>query len=550
MGVTSKGCSRSAGHSPPTIYMPKALGIDDLEGAITSLNPSQKEFIFSPERNAALEGGWGCGKSTALCIKGLVLSAYYPFNTGILGRYNASDLDESTIPSFFEVCPPSWIKNWHSTKKHLTLRNGSVIYFKHIHDPNPKRRALQSINAGWVGVDQAEEVSEADWDTALGRLRNAHAKRKFGFLVANPNGHDWIYRKFMPGIDVEKWGEREYFRAIRREGYLGLAVRSEENMKSNGGHVEDDYFENRRAEMPPEWVARYLDCSFIAFTGKIYKQYQLDSVHNVDPFPIPDHWPICVSIDVGGSAAWSIGCHTTDEMGNVITFDELHEPDITIKRASDFIKGHHWWNSTRTSYLIDPENRPVATELAEHGIHCIPAQKPVQAGITRAQGYVMIDRWRPLPPWYRETQRERFRRFSDGGSPKWFIFNRLTAARNEMDQYVWGEDGKPKKENDHFADELRYFLYAQPRPARTKFTSQKRESLRLVDPASAREWDLIEQRSRNREMSKVLSGWREVDATVSARAADSHIVPGWRELEQMEMTAYPIGEPWEGSDAW
>src|SRR5579859_4084062 len=155
---------------------------------------SQYEYIFSPRQYAALDGGWGSGKTHAMCLKGLVLSYAFPGNMGVIGRYNATDLLDTTMTSFFEVCPKSWIKSFNKQRKWVTLKNGSQIVFRHLSDPNPKRSHIAGMNLGWLGIDQAEECGLEHWNTLCGRLRRPAAKKRFGFLAANPNGKDWIYK--------------------------------------------------------------------------------------------------------------------------------------------------------------------------------------------------------------------------------------------------------------------------------------------------------------------------------------------------------------------
>src|SRR6266403_1604200 len=89
--------------------------------------PSQYEYIFAPQSYAALDGGWGSGKTHAACIKALILSYYFPGNLGLIGRFNATDLQDSTMVNFFEVCPRSWIKSYNKSRKWLTFQNGSQI---------------------------------------------------------------------------------------------------------------------------------------------------------------------------------------------------------------------------------------------------------------------------------------------------------------------------------------------------------------------------------------------------------------------------------------
>src|SRR5437764_855348 len=119
----------------------------EVQDRLGELLPSQFEFIFSPARFSMISGGFASGKTRAGVTKGLLLSAKYPGNVGMIARYHVTDLEDSTIPIFFdEVCPPSWIKRYNKNTKTVVLRNGSIILFRHIHDAtSTKKNATSSM---------------------------------------------------------------------------------------------------------------------------------------------------------------------------------------------------------------------------------------------------------------------------------------------------------------------------------------------------------------------------------------------------------------------
>src|ERR1700719_4485209 len=84
--------------------------VSDLEGRMARLLPSQRAYIFAPEKYSNIASGFASGKTRALVMKGLVLSSLIPKNRGLLGRRTATDLDASVVPVFKELCPDSWIK--------------------------------------------------------------------------------------------------------------------------------------------------------------------------------------------------------------------------------------------------------------------------------------------------------------------------------------------------------------------------------------------------------------------------------------------------------
>lgn len=483
------------------------MDVHQLEEKSGSLLTSQETFIYSDALYSVIDGGWGSGKSHALVTKGLILSAAIPGNVGLIGRFNSTDLEDSTMALFFDVCPPSWIKKYNKTRKILTFHNNSQILFRHINDPNPKRKHITSTNLGWFAVDQMEEIEEEHWNTLTGRLRLPRAPKRFGFGAANPNGKDWIYKKFYASVPPERLSE---FATKYRNGVkLGVAVRSEENKKSNGGFVDDDYFENLRNEMPREWVARFLDCSFEDFSGKIYKEYVLDSVHNIDPFPIPAHWETYVGIDVGGDAPWSVGIWRIDEQGNMIRTKEMYKPTVLSSEVASFIKSSADWKNQHFTPVIDPENKLAMLELAEYDIYCRPARKgqgSVKPGIIKQGGYMHVNPTVQLPQWYRDTQpAPQIAKFEKAGSPRMFSFKTCTHWRREHDEYHWDDrrPGHPKKENDHTCDETRYVCDLRPQPSELKHEENPQlAKLKVLQPAAYDEWKAFDARMEARRNRK------------------------------------------------
>jgi hypothetical protein len=475
--------------------------------AVTKLLASQRKFIFNPHPFAIATGGFGCGKSHAAVVKGLILSSEFSQNRGIIGRYHATDLEDSVIPLFFEICPPDWIRNYSKDRKVVTLRNGSEILFRHIHDEGKKKLGKASrrvgANLGWFFIDQLEECRQEHWNTLVSRLRLAHIPKKFGFGTANPAGHDWIYQTWF-AQDYHSFRKGEFFQVCNSPHGLGLAIRSEENRRSNGGFVADEDFDNMIAQMPDEWRSRYLDCSFEDFAGKIYRDYHLSSVHNILPFEIPDEWPWGFSIDVGGSAPWAIGAWRVDPWHNNILVDEFYKPGVDAAEVAAWIRGHVKLRPT-TLGVIDYENRLATLELQQLLRFSIrPAMKSVRPGIIQVGGQMRVNPLMPLPPWYEKTQPQ-FSRFRGMGSPQIFaVKSKCPKWSWEMDNYVWDdvENSKPKKENDHHADQTRYYVTALPKAHlyKTPVTSAERhlEKLKRTDPLSAKEAVSMERHRRER----------------------------------------------------
>lgn len=493
---------------------------DDLNERFGDLLESQREFIFAPERFACIDGGFASGKTHAGCLRGLILSAAVPGNVGMILRYRGTDLEESTMKTFFEVCPPSWIRSYNKKARTAVLRNNSVIMFRHLHDASSSAKTRRlGANLGWFFIDQMEECEEAHFNAMISRLRLPRAPKKFGFGAANPNGHDWIWEKFFPTFkpwprdakkQVVKLPNGKFYQALRRGDLLGIAVNSEENRISNGGFVEDRYYDSLRETYSQEMLDRYMYCSFDDFHGKLYKEFEagmkdpeFSSVHNIDPFPIPRNWQLVVGIDPGGDSPWAVIPNYIDEEGNLIVVPGFHQRTARVPDPVRWIKNHLPWNESRTTYVIDWENKVVMVEMADNGIQCQTANKAVQAGILRVAGMMHVRPNRRLPSWYKATQpTSRYLKFKDKGCPTIFVFNNAYEWRAEHDKAKW-DPNKPdvmwKNSIERFdsVDAERYVCMSRPEASLAAFDEFDYTEMEKADPLTAKVW-----KDRDRRLSE------------------------------------------------
>jgi hypothetical protein len=459
--------------------------------------------------------------SYAGIVNGLMLSAMFPGNEGLVGRFHGKDLEDSIIPLFFQICPESWIarvQNRGKTGMTVRLINGSIIYFRHIHDAGGGATKSRRVgaNLGWFFLSQIEEMTEGHWQTLMGRLRNPKAGIKMGMGDANPNGRDWVQRTFFPNWKPLNTDGGEFFRSYQKGNILGIHVDSEENRELNGGFIQDDYFDNLIANMSPDWVNRYIHGSFEDFSGKVYKGYTFDSVHNIDPIAIPRHWECTVSIDVGGSCPWGVVVSYTDECGNIVVTDSLSRVTSRTSEIAEWIKNHCPWNEARTTFIIDPENKLAAGELSDLGIYCRIAQKQVHQGTLRTAGYFHVRKGEELPAWFRNTQDEKLiEKTKLHGVPRLFVVKENIAWRREHDEVVW-DDKRPntiKKTHEKrydLVDATRYICAVKPDASQLPRNQDPYSELREVSMLAAREMEATDRELEEMKAQQDGRGTREM----------------------------------------
>jgi len=152
------------------------------------LKPFQDEFLFSESRFPALVAAIGTGKTMTGISRMMWLMEKDGNNLGIVVRKEFTDLRDSTIKDF-ELYTGLTV----GSNKDVLLPNGSLIMFRHGAEIN----VLKNINAGAILVEQAEEFDTDITFTFLrDRLRRKEASIRTLFIIANTNGHNWIYKQW------------------------------------------------------------------------------------------------------------------------------------------------------------------------------------------------------------------------------------------------------------------------------------------------------------------------------------------------------------------
>lgn len=218
--------------------------------------PKQSAFHLSGAKYRLYIGAWRAGKSFAGCEEGLKQSILYKKNCGLIGRKDFTDLRDTTMKTFFEVCPEELIASYNKTEHHIVLKNGSEIYFRELKDGT----GLGSLNLGWFYIDEAEEIEEGIFERLKGRLSLKSAGCR-GWLTSNPPNEDhWLYKQF----ELSKDPDFKTFHASTYE--------NEKNLPD--GYIAD------LEKLPPSWRKKYLEGQY-GFTpdGTPYYEGYVENLH-------------------------------------------------------------------------------------------------------------------------------------------------------------------------------------------------------------------------------------------------------------------------------
>jgi phage terminase large subunit len=219
----------------------KNLEYEDInnEFEFPNLHKHQKEFATTRAPYPLNIGGMGSGKSLSFIIRALYLSTYTPYfgdlrgNVGAMGRLKRTDLLNTTASDFFEFVPERWIKSYSKDNYRVELINGSVIFFLPLED----EQKLKSMNLGWMGIEQIEEVKQRIWEeVALHRTRRT--KTRYGapvsintcFQISNACGG---WQKALWGDNEKRLDDpNENIRKLYNPDYLVIHSSTYDNKKN------------------------------------------------------------------------------------------------------------------------------------------------------------------------------------------------------------------------------------------------------------------------------------------------------------------------------
>jgi hypothetical protein len=472
-------------------------------------NPTQAAFVYSPHTFTAMYGGVGDGKSSAGCIKILMLADLFPGNNLLVGRLTYPELRDTTMKDVLDVVrernggtlePGPYVVSWNKTTLDLVVKGGSQIHFRYLEN----YESILSMNLGGFWVDQAEFIPEETYLALESRLRFwgpskrsdpktptfkerwvAQYKRtyrrdppalprEFGFITGNP-GPGWVYERY-------------------KRNPSGLYHMYEAATSENAANLPDGYEERLRASYSEDYQRRFIDGDWSLLAGAIYKTFSR-STHVVRPeetdfwvtekdgqpiephLSLPAYYPRFISWDHGQRNPTSVHVSAADEDGNLIFYLEHYRSSEILSDHADAVKlmvadepvqrGENGellvWMDPSVAGTSDPRTgRDFRQMYLDFGIAGLVANKSVNAGIGKVAYMLNPDPTHLYPRWHPKR--------GQPGSPRLFIIDgRCPALVMEFPQYRWesrkpgsdvNEPEKPHKYMDHAMDDIRYNVMA------------------------------------------------------------------------------------------
>lgn len=418
----------------------------------------QKEFRDLGKAFKLFGGGVGSGKTWTLCAEALRVCLLWPGNRFYLCRQDGVVFKNTTLVTLLELISSieRWLNqriiiNHNQTKQVIHLTRGSVIMYGGL-SKSERRNNVKSLELGGFGIDEASEVTEANFFMLKARLRwvlpSGLRPKYIGLLASNPE-NCWLIPQFV---------EDE----TRPEDYGYIMSLTKDNPR-----LDESYEKDLRKSNPANWVEQYLDGKWRFSEGRVWPEFDPD-IHvlpnkYVAKYPrMPIAAQFILGIDHGQRHPTVALAAYRDKDGNVFLYDEYYAVGVVsqhcrniveqfpIKRFEMIILDKAAWNQNMEKF---GELWSVAQEYAEHKIPASQADNAVSLGLAKVASHLYVD------PEHKHPVTGKL------GAPRLYIDGeRCPNTVRQVQGYVRmkNRDGeyqdKPRKHEDDTCDALRYLL--------------------------------------------------------------------------------------------
>lgn len=462
----------------------------------------QQQFSKSRKKIQMFGGGFGNGKTAAMCIKAIQLAFDYPGSNGLIARASYVKLNDTIRKEFFKWLPPGAIARMPTTTDNtLILKNGTTINFRYIAQRGKKTADgfttsnLLSATYDWAFIDQIEdpEIQHKDFLDILGRLRGStpykgndptmpmSGPRWFG-IAANPTAN-WVYTKLVKPYHIWKaTGKIEEDLIVDQDTLEPMIEIIEGSTFTNSHNLDADFLQGLRGAYKGQMYDRFVLGAWAAYEGLVYPEFSRD-MHMIphariekilkDGLHDRTRFDGLQGFDLGMVVPSCYLAGFIDETGNIFIIDGFYRPSANTSMDVEEIKliqdrysyGIRFDDPVWADPAIFKKNQlkgysvtTVAKMMQEDGLHIKPGQNSIENGIMKVSGYMAIqpeghidDPMRPGPHMY----------FSD----------RLQFVADEFLGYFWKTNtsgdriDQPTDRNDHAMDTLKFIVSKVPDPS-------------------------------------------------------------------------------------
>jgi len=234
-------------------------------------------------------------------------------------------------------------------KMEVRFTNGSKIYIR----PCDDERKLAGRTIDFFGLDEAVDMDETIFTQLIGRKSGTgNLGHKFGLLTTNPGAENhWIYKYFFTDPQPN-------FEAVETTTYDNVLLPDYKSYINSLERVYDS-----------DWINRYLDGKWGAFSGQIFKEFNLER-HTGQYIAGGMKFPKYIAgVDYGMRSPTCIVVFGISDYNKMYAVEEFYQSDIsardTAKRLQDLNNKYNF-----DSVYIDPTAADLVTQAYNLDVPC------------------------------------------------------------------------------------------------------------------------------------------------------------------------------------
>jgi len=294
--------------------------------------------------------------------------------------------------------------------------NGSEIWFISCEDETK----IRGMTLDFVCLDEPVEIDETIFKQLMNRISGGHTKNQFILLTTNPASQShWIY---------------QYFFVKPTEEYYTVETTTYDNVLLPN---YKKYITNLEDNLDDDWIRRFLNGRWGAYSGQIYKEFDLEK-HVGDYSNFKDFDYIIAGVDWGmKNPTCILTCGITKEK-DVMIIEEFYESGNTTVKIAEKIADLHKHYKYKKVYC-DPSQPDLILQTRDLKVPIEKADNDVTSGIGKVKSILKT-----------------FKLHIDKSCKN--TINEFQSYRYEKDKMNHNPTEKPVKEDDHSCDALRYAL--------------------------------------------------------------------------------------------
>ena len=310
--------------------------------------PKQIAFMQRPEFECLYGGAAGGGKSDALVVEAL-RQVHIPHYKGLILRKTYPQLTELIDKSLLIYPRAIPGARYNSTTHTWSFPSGAKIVFGSMNHKQD-RINYQGKAYDFIGFDELTHFEYEEYTYLYSRCRpNGPGTRCYIRATTNPGGkgHNWVKDRFITAAppmtpiveDVDVTDNKGKVMHIKRDRiFVPATVFDNQKLLDN-----DPSYIASLGMMPEAEKRALLYGDWESFSGQVFTEWRNDPAHYddrlwthvVNPFPIPDTWPIYRGMDWGYSKPFSVGWYAVAPGGCLYRIRELYgctgEPNTGVK---------------------------------------------------------------------------------------------------------------------------------------------------------------------------------------------------------------------------